>query len=130
MRLLRTFLLGAAVLAIVITPRHAAAQGFVSPFIGTTLSSPSPIGERPGPGYGIAFGSIGAIFGSDFEIAWFPDAISLAASTMIGPRIRSVKVYFAFGGGDTILSASPLTGLIDPSLANLSAHFFTLNTGG
>jgi hypothetical protein len=125
------------------TAREAAAQGFLNPFIGATLSSPSPLGGRSQPGFGVAFGSIGLIFGGDFEIAYYPEvidnqangldnshAITLAANTLIGPRIGPVKIYGAFGLGDTILSATPLSSLTNPSPSNLTSHYFTVNSGG
>jgi len=144
MRHQHTFIVLSAVsLLSIAAARDASAQGFLNPFIGATLSSPSPLGGRSQPGFGVAIGSIGLIFGSDFEIAWYPEvvdnqpnglsqsrAITLSASTLIGPRIGPVKVYGAFGGGDTIVSAAPLSALTNLSLDNLSAHFFTLNTGG
>lgn len=125
------------------TSREAAAQGFLNPFVGATLSSPSPLGGRSQPGFGVSFGSIGLIFGGDFEIAYYPEvidsqangldnskAITFAATTMIGPRIGPVKIYGAFGVGDTILSAAPFSTLTNPSPSNLTSHYFTLNSGG
>jgi hypothetical protein len=144
MRISRTLvILGVACVVTVVAPREAAAQGFFNPFIGATLSSPSPLGGRSQPGFGVALGSIGLIFGGDFEFAYFPQvidnqpnglsqsrAITIAASTLIGPRIGPVKVYAAFGGGDTILSSAPLSTLTNPSPSSLSSHYFTLNSGG
>jgi len=125
------------------TAREASAQGFLNPFIGATLSSPSPLGGRSQPGFGIAFGSIGLIFGGDFEIAYYPEvldsqangldntkAITLAANSMIGPRIGPVKIYGAFGAGDTILSATPFSTLTNPSPSSITSHYFTVNSGG
>jgi hypothetical protein len=138
---LRAALLGLA-LIVFAGDRDLAAQGFLNPFIGATLTSPSPLGGRSRTGFGVAFGSIGMIFGGDFEIAYFPEvidqtngvagsrAITFAGNTLIGPRIHNVKIYGAFGAGDTILSATPLAALTDPSIENLSSHYFTLNTGG
>jgi hypothetical protein len=125
------------------TAREATAQGFLNPFIGATLTSPSPLGGRSQVGFGVAFGSIGLIFGSDFEIAYYPEvidsqanglnnshALTFSGSTLIGPRIGPVKIYGAFGVGDTILSATPFATLTNPEPSNLSSHYFTLNSGG
>jgi hypothetical protein len=122
----------------VCVPSTVSAQGFVSPFIGATLTSPSPAGGRSQPGFGVAFGSIGLILGGEFELAYFPEVIdnepngldrshawTFSANSFIGPRIGPVKVYGTFGVGDTILSATPLA-----AAGSLSSHHFTTNAGG
>jgi len=121
----------------------ASAQGFISPFIGTTLTSPSPAGSRSQVGFGVAFGSIGLIFGGEAELAYFPQIIdnepngldrshawTFTANSLIGPRIGPVKIYGTFGVGDTVLSATPLAAVGNPSPAALSSHHFTTNAGG
>ena len=118
-------------------------------FNGPSISRPdSSIRDKtPGclttPGFGVAFGSIGLIFGGEAELAYFPEVIDneangldrnrawmFSANTFIGPRIGPVKVYGTFGVGDTILSATPLAAAGNPSPSNLSSHHFTTNAGG
>jgi len=133
----------AGVLLTLCLSTDAAAQGFLNPFIGATLSSPSPAGGRSQPGFGVAFGKIGLIFGGEAEFTYFPEIIdsqpngldrshawTFSTSSLIGPRIGPVKIYGAFGVGDTILSATPLASASNPSPANLSSHHFSTNAGG
>lgn len=51
-----------ATLLVVTAPRGAAAQAFVSPFVDTTLSSPSASGGATQPGLGITAPSAPATF--------------------------------------------------------------------
>jgi hypothetical protein len=48
----------------VFAARDASAQVFISPFIGTTLSSPVPNGDTSKTGYGVASGALGATSGT------------------------------------------------------------------
>jgi hypothetical protein len=56
---MKRFILMAGVLVAVSVARDAAAQGFISPFVGTTLSTPTTSGKTTKPGFGIAFGGLG-----------------------------------------------------------------------
>ena len=123
--------------------RGAAAQGFVNPFVGTTLTSPSPSGGSSKPGFGVAFGSIGKIVGFETEIAYFPElldnaangvaknkALTFSGNTLIGPMVGPVKVYGAIGFGDLHLNVTSLANVVIPNLESLSSNFFTINYGG
>jgi hypothetical protein len=69
----------AVVVLLVSAARDASAQVFISPFIGTTLSSPVPNGHASKMGYGVAFGVLGKIVGFDAEIAYFPEVVNNSA---------------------------------------------------
>ncbi len=71
----------------------AAAQGFIVPFIGTTLTSPGPNGDSTKPGYGVAFGGMGKIVGAETEIAYYPEVIDTAPNAIAKSRVIS------FSGG-------------------------------
>jgi len=124
-------------------PRPAAAQGFINPFVATTLTSPSPSGGSSKPGFGIAFGGIGKVVGGETEIAFFPELIdkdanglaksrvvTFAGDMLIGPTIGPVKVYGAFGAGNLHLNVTSLSSVVVPTAATISNNYFTFNAGG
>ena len=140
---MKRFMLVAAALLVVSVARDAVAQGFVSPFVGTTLSSPSPSGSSTKPGYGIAFGNLGKVVGFDTEIAYYPEVLDNTANalaknrvftfsgdTLIGPTIGRVKPYGAFGFGDLHLNVTSLSSVVIPNPASISTNYFTFNAGG
>ncbi len=123
--------------------RDAAAQGFISPFVSTTLSSPSPNGSKSKPGFGLAFGKLGSVVGIDGELAYYPEildnaatglsknrAISFSGDFLIGPKIGPVKVYGAVGAGDLLLNVTSLASITTPSPDSISNSYFTINVGG
>jgi opacity protein-like surface antigen len=123
--------------------RSAAAQGFVNPFVGTTLTSPSQTGSATKPGFGIAFGGLGAIVGGETEIAYYPQVIDNAANglaksrvftfsggVLLGPTIGRVKPYAALGAGDMYLNVTRLSSLVVPDPNSISTNYFTFNVGG
>ena len=59
------FILVAGALVGVLVARDASAQGFVSPFVGTTLSSPTSSGKSTKPGFGVALGGLGQVIGGE-----------------------------------------------------------------
>ena len=71
----------------------AAAQGFVSPFVGTTLTSPTSTGSSTKRGFGVAFGSLGKIAGFETEIASYPEVIDNSANALAKNKVIS------FSGG-------------------------------
>ena len=142
---MKRFVLVAAALVVVSVSaaRDAAAQGFVSPFVGTTLTSPSPSGSRSKPGFGIAFGTLGKIVGFDTEIAYYPEVLdnttnalaknrvlTFSGDTLIGPTIGRVKAYGAIGFGNLHLNVTSLRSAIIPNPASISSNYFTFNAGG
>ena len=94
-----------ATLLFVSAAHGAAAQGFVSAFVDTTLSSPSATGSSSKPGFGIAIGNVGKIVGAETEVGYQPEVIDSTANalgksrvitfsgnTLIGPTIGHIKV--------------------------------------
>jgi opacity protein-like surface antigen len=129
-------------LALVLS-RDASAQGFISPFIGTTLTSPSTDSDKSQMGFGVSFGTLGRIVGFETELAYFPEildndaeglskskGITLGADTLIGPTVGPVKVYGAFGFGNLHLNVTSLSSIIVPDAESISNNFFTFNVGG
>ena len=123
-----------ALLILVLVGAHdAAAQGFINPFVGTTLSSPTAAGSHTKPGYGVAFGALGKVVGAETEIAFFPELIDNAANalakskvvtfsgnTVIGPTIGKVKPYFAIGAGNLHLNVTSLSSVVLPNVESIS----------
>ena len=127
----------------VFTARTASAQGFINPFIGATLTSPSPNSDSSKMGYGIALGSLGKIVGFETEIAYFPEildnqggglaqskAFMFGADTLIGPTMGPVKVYGAIGFGNLYLNVSNLSSIVIPNAESISNNYFAINYGG
>jgi hypothetical protein len=131
------------ILLLVFAAHEAAAQGFVSPFVDTTLSSPSATGSSSKPGFGIAFGSVGKIVGAETEIGYQPQlidnsanglaksrVITFSGNTLIGPTVGHIKAYGAVGVGDLYLNVSRLSSIVIPNPASISTNYFTVNVGG
>ena len=121
----------------------AAAQGFINPFVGTTLTSPYPGGAHSKPGFGLAFGKIGEVVGLESEIAFYPELLDSAANALaknraltfsgnllVGPTIGRAKVYGAAGAGDLHLNFTSLKSLVTPNPDSLSSDKFAINVGG
>jgi hypothetical protein len=124
-------------------PRDGAAQGFINPFVGVTLTSPSTKGSSSKPGFGVAFGKIGKIIGGESEIAYYPEVldktannlskskvITFSGNTLIGPMIGPVKAYGALGVGDLYLNVTSLASVVVPNPTSVSTNYFTFNVGG
>lgn len=134
-----------AALVIVFAPRAAAAQQpsfFISPFVDTTLTSPSGSGTSKA-GYGVSFGTLGRIVGAETEITYHPQIIdneanaltkshvlTFAENFLIGPTIGPVKPYGTIGGGDLHLNFTSLSSAANPTPASISNNYFTLDYGG
>jgi len=130
--------------ALVLLAAHdAAAQGFIVPFVGTTLTSPSPKSDSTKPGYGVAFGGMGRIVGAETEIAYYPEVIdnapnaiaksrviSFSGGMLIGPRLGAVTPYFALGAGNLNLNVTGVSSVLVPNPESISNNYFTFNTGG
>ena len=140
---MKPFIVVVTALLVASAPRGAAAQVFVSPFVDTTLSSPSATGSSTAPGLGISFGTLGKIVGAETEIAYHPQVIdntanalaknrvfTFSADTLIGPTIGRVKPYGAIGAGDLFLNVTRLSSIVIPNPASLSNNYFTFNAGG
>jgi hypothetical protein len=141
---MRRFVLVLTTAALASLPRAAWAQGFINPFIGTTLTSPSPNGERSKPGFGVAFGSLGKIVGAETELAYYPEVldntsatglsknkvITFSGNTLIGPTIGPTKIYGTVGVGDVFLNVTSASSLIVPNPQSISNNYFAVNVGG
>ena len=130
-------------LLIACAARDASAQGFVNPFIGTTLSSPTATGSSTKPGFGVAFGGLGQIIGGETEFAYFPEiidnsanaiaknkAITFSGGTLIGPTIGRIKPYVALGAGSLYLNVTKLSSIAIPTPDSISNNYFTFYVGG
>src|SRR5471030_2346807 len=67
--------------------RVASAQVFISPFVDTTLSSPSAAGSSSKPGFGVALGNVGKIIGAETEIGYQPEVIDNTANALQRSRV-------------------------------------------
>ena len=61
---MRPFVLAAALALFVACATDASAQGFIAPFVGTTVTSPTVTSGSSKAGFGIAFGGLGKIVGA------------------------------------------------------------------
>lgn len=135
--------LAAALLVVLIVAHDASAQGFINPFLGTTLSSPTAAGSATKPGYGVALGALGKVVGAETEIAFFPELldnsanaiaknkiITFSGNTLIGPTLKRVKPYFAIGAGNLHLNVTSLSTVVAPNVESISNNYFTFNAGG
>jgi len=145
---MRSLCVVAALVFVVSAPRSAGAQTlYLSPFIDTTLTSPSGSGGASKAGFGVSLAKFGGIIGAETEISYSPkildnDANALAKShvfmgsesLMVGPRIDKAKPYFVIGAGDLYLNASSkalgLPGNLDSITASMSNNYFTVDVGG
>ena len=132
-----------SVLFLLFTAGSASAQGFVSPFVGTTVTAPTSLGSHTKPGYGVALGGIGKVVGAETEIAFFPElidntangiaknkVITFSGDTLIGPMLGNVKPYFAIGAGNLHLNVTQISNVVVPNPESISNNYFTFNTGG
>ena len=138
----RVILLIVAVLT-VCAARDAAAQGFINPFVLTTLSSPTSTGSSTKPGFGVSFGGLGKVVGGETELAWIPQLIdnsanaiaknkvfSFSGDMLIGPMVGPVKPYFAIGAGSLHLNVTGLSSIAGVTPESISNNYFTFNAGG
>lgn len=139
----RISLVAGALLVVLSCVHDASAQGFINPFVGTTLTSPADLGSSTKMGYGAAFGGMGKVVGGEAELEYFPELIdnaanaiaknnvfTLSADMLIGPTISGVKPYFAIGAGSLRLSLTGISSVLVPNPESLSNTYFTFNTGG
>jgi hypothetical protein len=121
----------------------AFAQGFINPFVATTVTSPSSVGSATKPGFGISLGGVGGFFGGETELTYYPNLIDNSANalskskvvtfsgnTLIGPKIGAVKVYGAFGAGDLYLNVTSASSIVVPNPTSTSNNYFTFDAGG
>ena len=119
--------LASALLVVLLAPTAAVAQGFISPFIGTSFSKPvleacsvtagCEDGQRT---WGVALGGFGGFFGAEFDLgytkAFFGETsddassglLSMMGNLLIGPRIGPVQPYGLVGVGVLRLNVDSL----------------------
>ena len=139
----RPILLAAIVVAVMAcAPADARAQGFISPFIGFDFGGDSGCAaasdcEDKNSNIGVAFGSMGTVFGFEAEFAYarefFGDTptrdsnvLTFMTNVMIGPKIGPVRPYVV-GGVGLVKSHVELTG---PSLFESDNNSFGWDMGG
>jgi len=120
----------------------AAAQGFVSPFIGFNFGGDSGCPEISGcedkrVNLGVSFGSLGSFFGSELELAYIPDffgevpgvsssVLSVMGNVMVAPRFGPIRPYGLVGLG--LLKTR--TELTAPALLESNNNHFGWDIGG
>jgi hypothetical protein len=135
-----------ASLIVVVSPRSASAQFYLSPFVDTTLTSPLAAGDRSQVGFGVSLGRIGRIAGSETEIGYHPEIVgndanglnktrvlTASESLLAGPLIGKAKPYGVIGAGDLLLNVSSKTvgaGGLEALTESLSKNYFTIDAGG
>ncbi|MEO7189576.1 MAG: outer membrane beta-barrel protein [Vicinamibacterales bacterium] len=123
--------------------RETSAQGFVSPIVAATLNSPTSADGHGKPGFGMAFGRMGAVVGAETEIAYFSEflknsangtakntALTFSADALIGPTMSHVKPYVALGAGSLILNVTNVASVVVPTPDSIGNNYFTFNAGG
>ena len=128
--------------AALLAPSSAHAQGYISPFIGFDYGGDSgcPTAsdcEDRNSNIGVAFGTMGAVFGVEAELGYARDffgespeqssnVLTFMSNLMIGPRIGPVRPY-VIGGLGLIKTHVELTA---PSLLETDNNSFGWNFGG
>jgi opacity protein-like surface antigen len=122
----------ASLLLVLLLAPNAVAQGFISPFIGTSFSKPvleacsvtagCEDGQRT---WGVALGGFGGVFGAEFDLgytkAFFGETsddistglLSMMGNLLIGPRIGPVQPYGLAGVGVLRLNVDSLRRLTE-----------------
>ena len=142
-RMRRVAATGAMALALpLLTAAPAAAQGFISPFIGYDFGGDSlcpaiSTCEDKNVNVGVSFGSLGRVFGAEAEIAYVPgffgeipgvssSVLSFMGNVMLAPRIGPIQPYGLAGVG--LLKTH--TELTLPALLESTNNHFGWNVGG
>lgn len=112
----RLMLIAFTVIACTIAaPRHARAEGFISPFVGFNFSGDANCPAINGCqdkrlNFGVALGARGNVFGFEEEFAYARDFFGLApnlkssvltimSNAMLAPKVGPVRPYFLVGLG-------------------------------
>jgi hypothetical protein len=124
--------LGLLALLLLLAPRPAAAQGFISPFVGFDFGGDAKCAdisscEDKRSNIGVSFGKLGSIAGIEEEFAYAKDffgeapglssnVITLMTNVIVGPKIAIVRPYGVIGAGliKTHVEFTPV-GLLDSS---------------
>jgi hypothetical protein len=136
-RLISTFILAAATLAVSAVPAHA--DGFLSPYIGVNFGGDTTENSTT---FGGALGFIGDKAGFEIDFGYTPEffgsdtldvdgkLVTVMANVLVGGRRGGFSPYFAFGGGLIRTDISVLDDVLDLDAAtnsfggNVGAGFF------
>jgi hypothetical protein len=124
--------LGLLALLLLLVPRPAAAQGFISPFVGYDFGGDAKCAdisscEDKKSNLGVSIGKLGSVAGFEEEFAYAKDffgsapglssnVITLMSNLVVGPKITIVRPYGVIGAGlfKTHVAFTP-AGLLDTS---------------
>ena len=139
---MKTTVLSVIALVVLLSPRPAAAQGFIAPFVGFNFGGDASCPEiedceDKATNFGVAFGTIGRVIGFEEEFSYAKDffgtapgfsssVLTLMSNVVIGPRITLVRPYVV-GGVGLIKSKVEFT---PNSLLDSSNNGFGWNIGG
>jgi hypothetical protein len=125
----------AAFVVLTLARDAAAQQNYVNLQVGRTLSAPRGASGGSERGFAVAFGQMNGMVGAETEFGYFPEPfgtgtvrsshfVSASGNILVGPTIRMVKIYGAFGFGDLYVSATSASS--DSGIGN---NYLTLNGG-
>lgn len=139
---MKTTILGLIAVAMLLTPRAAAAQGFINPFLGFNFGGDAKCPEVTGcedktTNFGVAIGTLGRVIGFEEEFGYAKNffgtapgfessVLTLMSNVVIGPKITLVRPYVA-GGVGLIKSKVEFT---PTSLLDSSTNGFGWDVGG
>jgi len=139
---MKKFVFSVLAFTMFLAPRPAAAQNFINPFLGMNFGGDSKCLEITGCGdhtsnYGVAFGSLGPVFGLEQEFGYSKDffgeapglessVLTVMTNIILGPKISIVRPY-AVGGVGLIKSNVDLSAA---SLLSTSNNNFGWDLGG
>lgn len=126
-----------------LAPAPASAQGFVSPFIGTTFNAPNVGSVKNGSqaGFGVDFGGFGKVIGGETDIAYYPKVLdndvvgleksrvfTLSGNVLVNIPIPRVRPYATGGVGYLRLNVRNLAGVLPAT--DFNQNKFAWNVGG
>jgi hypothetical protein len=112
---MKTTVLSLIAFTLLLAPRPVAAQGFITPFIGFNFGGDASCPEisdceDKASNYGVAFGTMGSVFGFEQEFTYAKDffgtapgfsssVFTMMSNVVIGPKITIFRPYFVAGVG-------------------------------
>jgi opacity protein-like surface antigen len=132
------------IVACIAPPTAAHAQGFVTPFVGTTFNSPDVGSAKNGSkaGFGVDLGTFGTVLGFEADFAYYPEVldndiagleknhvVTVTGNALVSVPIPRVRPYATVGVGFLKLDATNLPSSILPS-TDTSQTKFAWSIGG
>jgi opacity protein-like surface antigen len=123
---------------------RAHAQGYFSPFIGTTFNTPDVGSVKNGSekGFGLDLGTFGGIVGFEFDVAYFPKVldnevigleknrvVTVTFNGIVNAPIGRVRPYGTFGAGYLRLNITGLDASVLPD-SSFKQNKFAWSLGG